>query len=62
MDVDGGPGHAVVTGGGTGIGLALVQELRVHPEASAWPGVLDTYLDLERARGSYPSDSPSNDA
>ena len=26
--------------------LAVVQELRVHPESSAWPGVLDTYLEL----------------
>src|SRR5690606_23955706 len=26
--------------------LAVVQELRVHPEPIAWPGVLDTYLDL----------------
>lgn len=26
--------------------LAIVQELRVHPESSAWPGVLDTYLEL----------------
>jgi CHAT domain-containing protein/tetratricopeptide (TPR) repeat protein len=26
--------------------LAFVQELRVHPESSAWPGVLDTFLEL----------------
>ena len=26
--------------------LAFVQELRVHPESSAWPGILDTYLEL----------------
>lgn len=26
--------------------LAFVQELRVHPESKAWPGVLDTYLEL----------------
>ncbi len=26
--------------------LALVQELRVHPESSTWPGALDTYLQL----------------
>jgi CHAT domain-containing protein/tetratricopeptide (TPR) repeat protein len=26
--------------------LAFVQALRVHPESSSWPGVLDTYLDL----------------
>jgi CHAT domain-containing protein/Tfp pilus assembly protein PilF len=31
--------------------LALVQEIRVHPEASAWPGVLDTYLDLAQGLG-----------
>ena len=36
--------------------LALVQELRVHPEASAWPGVLDTYLDLATSLGIGPTE------
>lgn len=26
--------------------LAIVQELRVHPESAAWPGVFDTWLEL----------------
>lgn len=26
--------------------IALVQEARVHPESIAWPGALDTYLEL----------------
>ncbi len=26
--------------------LAIVQEARVHPESVAWPGVLDTYLEI----------------
>lgn len=29
--------------------LAVIQELRVHPESSAWPGVFDTWLDLAPA-------------
>jgi CHAT domain-containing protein/tetratricopeptide (TPR) repeat protein len=29
--------------------LAIIQELRVHPESSAWPGVFDTWLDLAPA-------------
>lgn len=31
--------------------LAIVHELRSHRESSAWPGVLDTYLDLAPALG-----------
>jgi CHAT domain-containing protein len=26
--------------------LAIIQELRVHPESAAWPGVFDTWLEL----------------
>lgn len=26
--------------------LAIVQELRVHPESAAWPGVFDTWMEL----------------
>lgn len=29
--------------------LGIIQELRVHPESSAWPGVFDTWLDLAPA-------------
>jgi CHAT domain-containing protein/tetratricopeptide (TPR) repeat protein len=29
--------------------LAIIQELRVHPESAAWPGVFDTWLDLAPA-------------
>jgi CHAT domain-containing protein len=29
--------------------LALVQEMRVHPESMAWPGVFDTFLELAPA-------------
>ena len=29
--------------------LAIIQELRVHPESSAWPGVFDTWIDLAPA-------------
>ncbi len=31
--------------------LAVVQELRVHPESSSWPGLLDTYLELAPSLG-----------
>ena len=36
--------------------LALVQELRVHPESSAWPGVFDTFLELAPAMGIPPEE------
>jgi CHAT domain-containing protein len=31
--------------------LALVQEMRVHPESMAWPGVFDTFLELAPSVG-----------
>ncbi len=36
--------------------LAVVQELRVHPESSVWPGVLDTYLELVNNLGVPPTE------
>ena len=36
--------------------LAVVQERRVHPESSAWPGVLDTFLELAPDLGVTPDE------
>lgn len=36
--------------------LALIQETRVHPESVAWPGTLDTYLELANRLSISPRD------